>query len=115
MRFATDENFNGRILSALRKRLPSVDIIRVQDTLMAGASDPELLEWLATENRILLTHDVQTIPAFAYERVEASVTMSGVIVVRETVSIGQIVDELEVIIEVGESDDFKDIVRFVPM
>lgn len=32
MRFATDENFDGRILSGLRVRLPDADIVRIQDT-----------------------------------------------------------------------------------
>jgi hypothetical protein len=43
MRFATDENFNGAMLNALRARLPEVDIVRVQDTEMYQAPDPDLL------------------------------------------------------------------------
>jgi len=45
MRFATDENFNGHMPSGLRKRLPDLDIVRVQDTEMYGSPDPELLEY----------------------------------------------------------------------
>jgi hypothetical protein len=30
MRFAADENFDGRILTGLRGRLPSIDIVRIQ-------------------------------------------------------------------------------------
>jgi hypothetical protein len=82
---------------------------------MRGATDPELLAWLAQEGRILLSHDVQTIPAFAYERVDSDMPMPGVIIVRERVSIGQIVDELEIMIEAGNSSDFENIVRFVPL
>jgi hypothetical protein len=82
---------------------------------MAGASDPELLAWLADEGRILLTHDVQTIPAFAYERVASQQPMLGVVIVRERVVISQIVDELAIMIEAGNPDDFENIVRFVPL
>ncbi|MCK6580607.1 MAG: DUF5615 family PIN-like protein [Anaerolineae bacterium] len=64
MRFAADENFDGRILNGLRARLPDLDIVRVQDTEMAATPDEKLLMWLADEGRILLTHDVRTMPRF---------------------------------------------------
>lgn len=115
MRFAADENFNGRILSALLERLPDLDIVRIQDTVMSGANDPELLAWLADEERILLTHDAQTIPGFAYDRVKASQRMPGVIIVRETISIGQTVDELEIMIVASDVADFENTVRYIPL
>jgi hypothetical protein len=43
MRFATDENFDGRILNGLRARLPDLDIVRVQDTEMYQSPDDKLL------------------------------------------------------------------------
>ena len=61
MRFAADENFNRKILDGLRIRLPHVDIVRVQDMELHGATDPAILAWAAQEGRILLTHDVQTL------------------------------------------------------
>ena len=115
MRFAADENFNGRILKGIRTRLPDVDIVRVQDTTIYQAPDPELLEWAAQEERILLTHDVKTIPGYVYERVRAGLPVPGVIAVRESVSIGQILNELEVIMRVGAPEDFENIVRYVPL
>ena len=115
MRFAADENFNGRILAGIQKRLPDVDIVRVQDTDAYQASDPELLEWAAQEDRILLTHDAKTIPGYLYERVRAGLPVPGVIEVKESVSIGQILNELEVLMGAGMPQDFENIVRYVPM
>lgn len=114
MRFASDENFNGHILKAIQVRLPDVDIVRVQDTNMYQASDPELLEWLADENRILLTHDVKTIPGYVYERIYAGLPVPGVIEVRESVSMGQILDELEVLMGAGTPEDFENIIYYIP-
>jgi hypothetical protein len=45
MRFAADENFNGKMLSGLLRRLPELDIVRVQDTDMLGTPDPELYQF----------------------------------------------------------------------
>jgi hypothetical protein len=77
MRFAAAENFNGHVFDGLKKRLAELDIIRVQDTYLYGAPDSELLEWLASETHILLTHDVKTMPRFVYERIDAGLPMPG--------------------------------------
>ena len=47
LRFVADENFNNRILRALRRDTPELDIIRVQDTEIYQADDPTVLEWAA--------------------------------------------------------------------
>jgi predicted nuclease of predicted toxin-antitoxin system len=77
MRFAVDENFNGKILNKLRERLPELDMVRVQDTPLYGAPDDVVLAWAATENRVLLTRDVQTLVNDAYDRVRAGLPMPG--------------------------------------
>ena len=69
MRLLADENFNGTILRGLIRRLPGLDLIRVQDVGLRNADDPAILEWAAREERILLTHDVATITMYAYERI----------------------------------------------
>lgn len=49
IRLLADENFNGRILRGLRRENPDVDLLRVQDSAVYGASDPDVLEWAAKE------------------------------------------------------------------
>lgn len=115
MRFATDENFDGRILNGLRARLPELDVVRVQDTQMYQAPDDELLTWLADEGRILLTHDVRTMPLFVYERVRAGYPAPGVIAVHKSTPIGIAIDELETVIGAGASEDFINQVMFIPI
>jgi hypothetical protein len=115
MRFAADENFDGTIFRQLRKRIPDLDIVRVQDTEMYQAPDPELLEWAAQQERIILTHDVQTLVGYAYARVEQGLPMPGVILVAETLGVGQALDEIELAIGAGNLGDFKDRVTFIPM
>jgi len=56
--FAVDENFNMHIVTGVLRRLPTADIVRVQDARLESADDPTVLEWAATEGRVLLTHDV---------------------------------------------------------
>ncbi|MDQ7028158.1 MAG: DUF5615 family PIN-like protein [Anaerolineae bacterium] len=115
MRFLADENFDGMLFAALLNILPDLDILRAQDTEMLQSSDPELLEWAANEGRILLTHDVQTITRYVYERVKAGLPMPGVIEVRITQSIGISVAELDLLISASTTDEFENQVRYVPL
>jgi hypothetical protein len=115
MHFATDENLDGRILSGLLIRLPNLDIVRVQDTPLYQAADPDLLAWLAEENRILLTHDLKTIPSFVADRVNAGLSMPGVIFVKRRTPIGLAVEHLEIMIEASTPDEFENQVRYIPL
>jgi predicted nuclease of predicted toxin-antitoxin system len=71
IRLAADENFNHTITRGLLRRLPHVDLVRVQDVGLSGAEDDLVLEWAAREGRILLTQDAKTITKFAFDRVRS--------------------------------------------
>lgn len=94
LRFAADENFNGNIVRGLLRRLPILDIIRVQDTVLFRATDPSVLAWAAQEKRILLTHDLSTVPAYAFERLEAGQFMAGIFAINSALAIGAVIDDL---------------------
>lgn len=115
MRFLADENFNGKLLAGLRAALPGLDVTRVQDINMDATPDPQLLAWAAEQNRILLTHDIQTIAGYAYERVQTGLPMPGIIEVRIIQGIGATIDELVLLIAASTSDEFKGQVRYIPL
>jgi predicted nuclease of predicted toxin-antitoxin system len=79
LRFAADENFDGRIVRGVLRVLPDLDLVRVQDTPLAESDDHDVLEWAVKERRVVLTHDVSTMTAAAWARVRAGLPMSGVI------------------------------------
>ncbi|MEX2138515.1 MAG: DUF5615 family PIN-like protein [Pirellulales bacterium] len=115
MRFATDENFDNHLLQALIRRYSDLNIVRIQDTFLHGDEDDEVLQWCAQEERILLTHDVSTLIAFAYQRVGRSMPMPGVWEVSRTMAITDILNDLAVLIECGGQEDFQDRVIFIPL
>jgi predicted nuclease of predicted toxin-antitoxin system len=115
IRFLLDENFNGKIVRGLRARRPDVDMIRVQDTHLYGADDPTILDWAAREGRILLTHDIDTMTRFANERIRQGLPLAGVIFVRDTLPITQVIDDLLAIVGASDPDDWKDRTDFLPL
>jgi len=115
LRLISDQNFSGRILRGIRLRIPDLDLVRALDVGLAKAHDSVLLQWAAEEDRILLTHDVNTIPGFASDRVRAGLGMPGVFLVDSHMAIGKAIDELIVVIECSTPEDWKDRVEFFPL
>lgn len=114
LRLLADENFNGRILRALRRQIPDLDVVRVQDTPLSGTDDPTLLQFAAAENRIVLTHDVETLVGYAWERVRSGMAMPGVIVAQTDQPIGQVIEDLEVLILAGQPEEIEARILFLP-
>jgi Domain of unknown function (DUF5615) len=115
IRLAADENFNSRIVRGLQRRLPDVDVLRVQDSEIAGADDPVVLEWCAVENRILLTHDFETIPGFVSERFAAGLRVAGVILASASLPIGDVIEDLMVVLTCSQDDEFENRLVFLPL
>src|SRR5437868_5774602 len=115
LRLAADENFNGAVVRGLLRRLPGLDVIRVQDVGLSGADDPVILDWAAGQGRVLLTHDISTVPPHAFRRVEAGQPMPGVIVAREALPVGRVIDDLLLILECSEPAEWEGQVRYLPL
>lgn len=69
----------------------------------------------AAEGRILLTHDVNTIPRFPYERVRSGLTMPGVFLIGASMPIGQSIDELTFVMEGSTPEEWNDLVTYFPL
>jgi len=115
LKFLADENFNNDMRRGVLLLNPQIDIIRVQETSLVGAADPIILEWAAKEGRVLLTHDVNTMPGFAYDRVNAGLPMPGIIAVHEDTPVGQAIKDIHFLSEGGFDDDYEDQVVYIPL
>ena len=113
LRLLSDEDFSNRIVRGLRRR--DIDIVRVQDTEVSGADDSAVLEWAASQNRILLTHDVSTISRHAYDRVRRGLKMPGVFEAAQSLPIGQAIDDILLLTECSQQDEWEGQVRHLPL
>lgn len=115
LRLLSDENFNGDIVRGLFLRQPELDLLRVQDVGLRKADDPAILDWAASNGRILLTHDRATMPDFAYERISQGQQMSGLFVINDRIPVRQTIDELLLLIDGSEQDEWQGIVLYLPL
>ncbi len=112
---AADENFNNDIVRGLLRRRSDLNITRVQDAGLSGASDPEVLAWAAQEGRILLTHDVSTITRHAYARVQAGLRMPGVFQIGRDIPIGVAIEDILLLAEYSRESEWEGQVFYLPL
>lgn len=110
-----DENFTHAVIRGLLRREPAANIVRVQDVGLSGANDVTILEWAARHNRVLLTHDSNTMTRYAYDRLRESRPMAGLIEVSLSASPGEVIEELLLLLECTTAEEWRDQVRFLPM
>ena len=115
MRFLADENFDNRILHGLIRRVPEIEIIRVQDTIVAEADDPQILAWAAEHEYIVLTHDYATMADFAYERVQIGLQMPGVFEISQNMPIRMAIEELVLIAQLSLEGEYEGRVVYLPL
>ncbi len=115
LKFITDEDFDNRILRGLLRRQPDLDIVRLQDTHLAGADDPAILEWANQQGRILLTHDVSTMTKYTYERMQTGKSIAGIIEVPQSTPIGRAIEDILTIVDCSFTQEFENQIQYLPL
>lgn len=115
LKLLLDENFDNDILRGVLRSNPGLDYLRVQDVPEIYTADDRLvLAWAAQADRVVVTHDVQTLIGFAYERIAAAEPMPGVIEILRDEPIRLVIEDLLILLECTTADEIRDQVRYVP-
>ncbi len=115
LRLLADENFNGDIVRGMLLRRPDIDILRVQEVGLGGASDEAVLAWAAQNDRILLTHDRATMPDCAYQRLAVGKTTPGVFILHNRFPVGQAIKEILLMVACSEHGEWSGRVIHLPL
>ena len=91
--FLADANFDLVILAAAKRREPGLDFQTAQEAGLAGMEDPEVLTVAAREGRVLLTHDVRTLPRH-FAAFIAEQTSTGVVLIPQSLPRRHVVEEM---------------------
>ncbi len=63
----------------------------------------------------MLTHDVATITRFAYERITQGLQMPGVIEVSTDIRIGQVIEDILLIVDCSLEDELEGQIYYLPL
>jgi Domain of unknown function (DUF5615) len=114
-RWLADENFNDDIVRAVQRAKHKLDLIRAQDAGLSGVSDDWLLNCAAGQGRFILTHDVTTLTAAAYDRVRKGLAMPGVFAVSPSTPIRRVVEDILLLSEGSRPGEWEGQVRYLPL
>jgi hypothetical protein len=114
VRFLADENLDQDIVAGVLRREPEVDFELPQGLIPEGMRDPDLLALASSLGRVLVTHDVRTMPRHFGEFI-ASNQCPGVILIPRTMTIGQAIGELLLIWHLSEAGEWTGLLRRLPL
>src|SRR5258706_9277691 len=104
LRLLADENLNHDLVRGVLRRRPGLDLVRVRAIGLSEAGDPEILAWAAKEERVVVTHDVNTMTHFAIERIKRDERMAGLFIVhQEGAALSTIIDDLLLLDECSDT------------
>ena len=115
MKYLVDEDLDNRIYRGILRRMPELDMIRVQDTEVASASDAEILIWASRENRVLITHDVNTMTHYFKNHLEKGFSSPGIFFVSQSISIRTAIDDLLLVARYSFDGEYQNQMRFIPL
>jgi hypothetical protein len=114
IRFLADANFNRKIVAGLLLRVPQIDFELPQDVIPEGMKDPKVLELGMALGRVIVTHDVRTMPSH-FSAFVAGQLCSGLILVPKSMAIGAAIEDLLLIWHVSEAAEWINQMRRLPL
>jgi len=114
-RFLADHDLNEHIVSGVLRQEPTMNFLRVRDLGMSKSSDEEVLDHAERERLLVVSHDVNTMPAAAYARLSRGQSFPGLFMVQQTSPIGPVIENLVLIWAASDLEEWKDQVVFLPL
>jgi hypothetical protein len=112
-RFLADHDLNEHIVDGALRREPALEFARLRYVGLSDRPDFEVLAFAAEQGFIVVSHDVNTMPAQAYARLAAGQGMRGLLMVHQSQAIAPIIENLVLIWSASEAEEWQDQVRFL--
>ena len=91
-KFLADHDLNEQIVVGVLRGAPAAEFRRVRELGFATRNDAFLLDFAAEQGLIIVSHDVNTMPAAVYERLAGGRPVAGLLMVQQTFPVGPIID-----------------------
>jgi hypothetical protein len=113
LRFQADNDLNRAIIEGLRRREPSVSFQTAARAKFDRLPDREVLRRAANENRVLVSHDLNTLlPEF--QAFTEAVSSPGLVLIPQRLSIGLAIESLLLLWSVSEHDEWRNRICLLP-
>jgi hypothetical protein len=115
VRFLADADLNKAVVSGVLRREPSLDFLAAQAAGLRRMTDPEVLALAAQQQRVLVSHDVGTMPAHFRAFRNAGKHSSGLFLIPQSLDVGTAIGELVLIYLASEASEWEDRLVWLPL
>ena len=114
VRFQADADLNQNIVRAVRRRAPLIHFHTAHEAGLRGLDDYTVLTQAAREGCILVSHDRRTMPSY-FANFTATRTRAGLILISQHLPIVQAVEDLILIWEASEAEEWVNRLDSIPL
>jgi hypothetical protein len=101
-------------MGALRRE-PSLNFLTAHIAGLRGLPDAEVLALAAAQHRVLVSHDVGTMPAHFHSFRRAEKRSSGVVLIPQRLNVGAAIEELLLIWLASEAEEWENRIVWLPL
>jgi hypothetical protein len=114
-RFLVDHDFNEKIVRGALRREPTMEFRLAREVGLEQAPDRQILEYAAQEAWLVLSHDLNTMTAIAYEMVSTDRPMRGLLLAKQRASVARVIDSLVLVWAASEAEEYVNQIRYLPL
>lgn len=114
IRFQADADLNQTIVLATVRREPGIDFQSAVQADLEGIKDPEILAMAARSGRLLVTHDIKTMPGHFAEFIQTE-TSPGVLLVPQHLPVAMAVEEIILLWCVTDPEEWVNRIARLPL
>jgi hypothetical protein len=114
VRFLADADLNRAIVNGVLRRQPSLDFLTAPAAGLRGLRDADVLARAAESQRVLVSHDVGTMPAQFRAFRNAGKHSSGVFLIPQSPDIGIAIEELLLVCLASEASEWENRLEWLP-
>ena len=114
-RFLADHDLNEHIIMGVLRCEATIEFPRVREFGLNQASDTAVLDFAQRQGLLVVSHDVNTMPAAAYARLSSGESFRGLFMVQQTLPIATVIENLVLIWSGTDLEDWTNQVVFLPL
>ena len=114
IKFLADEDLRQAIVLGLRRREPSANFVQVYEVSVRGKDDLIVLQIVAEPNRILVSHDVRTLPRH-FRHFITRQSSPGVFLIPQKLPLSTAIEQLSLIWLASEVQEWVNQIHFLPL
>ena len=110
LRFLLDENLPAKLKTALRRRYPTIDVLRVGDegAPQLGTLDPDILLYLEATERALITDNRHSFPGHIADHFAENHHHWGIFEIHKNAPLKPLVEEIYLYWSASEAEEWID-------